>query len=83
MLKMTRSVAGETEVLLLEGKLIEPWIEALRVEFAGPGRIKRLDLSGLNFVDFRGAGLLRGLERDGVEVVGASVFVRGLLDLPD
>ncbi|TLZ27577.1 MAG: hypothetical protein E6K29_13400 [Gammaproteobacteria bacterium] len=83
MLKMTRSVSGELEVLLLEGKLIEPWTEELRAQVKKSPRIKRLDLSGVNFIDRRGAALLRRLESSGTEFIGASVFVRGLLDLPD
>lgn len=83
MLKMTRSVTGETEVLLLEGKLIEPWIEELSTEVDRSPRVSRLNLSGLTFLDSRGAELLRGLERSGIEIVGASGFVRGVLDLPE
>ena len=81
MLRMTRST--DAAVLLLEGKLTDPWTEELRAEIERAGRITRLDLSGLSFLDAHGAQLLRELERSGIEMTGASAFVRGLLDLPD
>jgi len=83
MLRMTRSGSGEVAVLLLEGKLTEPWTEELRAEVARDGRIARLDLSGISFVDAGGAQLLHELGRRGIALVGASVFVRELLDLLD
>jgi hypothetical protein len=78
---MTRSGSGDTAVLLLEGKLTEPWTAALRVELETGGPVGRLDLAGLSFIDAGGAQLLHELERRGVELVGASVFVRELLEL--
>ena len=83
MLRMTRSGSGDAAVLLLEGKLTEPWTEELRAEVARSGPITRLDLSGLSFVDAGGAELLHQLERGGVALAGASVFVRELLALLD
>jgi anti-anti-sigma regulatory factor len=83
MLRMTRSNRDGGAVLLLEGKLTDPWTEELRAEIETAGRVTRLDLSGLSFLDTHGAQLLHELERSGIAVVGASAFVRGLLDLPD
>ncbi len=83
MLRITRSHSSDAAALLLEGKLTEPWTEELRAELESGDRITRLDLSGLSFVDARGAELLRELERRGVAMVGASAFVRELLHLPD
>ena len=80
MLRMTRST--DAAVLLLEGKLTDPWTEELRAEIERAG-VTRLDLSGLSFLDGHGAQLLRELERSGIAVIGASAFVRGLLDRPD
>jgi ABC-type transporter Mla MlaB component len=81
MLRMTRSSSGDTAVLLLEGKLTEPWTAELRAEIEARGPVTRLDLAGLSFIDAGGAELLHELERSGVALVGASVFVRELLDL--
>ena len=83
MLRMTRSGGADGAVLLLEGKLTDPWTDVVRTEVARDGRVTRLDLSGLSFVDAGGARFLHELERRGVEIFGASAFVRGLLDLPD
>lgn len=83
MLRITRSNSGDAAVLLLEGKLTDPWTEELRAEIQRIGCVARVDLSGLSFVDAHGAQLLHQLERNGVAVIGASAFIRGVLDLPD
>ncbi len=84
MLRMTRSATNSVETLILEGKLLRPWVEALRNEIdsiSGKSMPARIDLAALSFVDAAGAQQLRELEQQGVELVGASVFIRGLLDL--
>jgi ABC-type transporter Mla MlaB component len=84
MLRMTRSVINGTGTLILEGKLLKPWIEALRAELAAnstPGVTARIDLAALSFLDAAGAKQLLELERQGFELSGASVLIRGLLDM--
>ena len=84
MLRMTRSATNSVETLILEGKLLRPWVEALRAEveaISGKALRARIDLAALSFVDAAGAKQLLEFERQDIELVGASVFIRGLLDL--
>ena len=84
MLRMTRSVSNGTETVSLEGKLLRPWVEALRAEVesvSSTTHSTRIDLAALTFVDVAGLKQLLDFERQGIELVGASAFVRGLLEL--
>ena len=84
MLRMTRSVINGTGTLILEGKLLKPWVEALRAELAAnstPGVTASIDLAALSFLDAAGAKQLLEFESQGIELSGGSVFIRGLLEL--
>jgi hypothetical protein len=83
MLRLTRIAdASSAQMIRLEGKLLEPWIEEVRRACASgldvPGRT-RLDLSALTFVDAAGERLLRELIGCGVEVAACSSYVAELL----
>ena len=68
-------------IVKLEGKLLHAWCDEVRrvcVE-AEEGSLTSLDLSGLSFVDRRGAELLQELLRQGVRVHACSPFVAELL----
>lgn len=65
----------------LEGKLLEAWVDEVRrvcLE-AGKDSLPSLDLSGLSFVDRRGAEMLQQLLRQGVRIHSCSPFVAELL----
>jgi anti-anti-sigma regulatory factor len=82
MLRITRQVEkGNGVTLRLEGRLLEPWVSALRQEFddAAGGRSARLDLSAVSFLDAAGVEAVRELLRRGAELRGCSNFVRDLL----
>jgi ABC-type transporter Mla MlaB component len=81
MLRITRSESAGTAVLLLEGKLLEPWLDEVRRAIADAGRQNavQLDLSGLDFVDPTGALLLATLGRRGIVLRAASPLVAGLM----
>ena len=81
MLRITRSRSSGTDVLYLEGKLLEPWLEELRREIASAGReaAVQLDLAGLEYVDPAGALLLTTLGRRGIALRAASPLVAGLM----
>jgi ABC-type transporter Mla MlaB component len=84
MLRMTRSAADGLATLILEGKLLQPWIGELQMEvtaIALAGSAIRLDLTALSFVDAAGARQLIELERQGLALFGATDFVHGLLQL--
>lgn len=81
MLRITRSDSGGGVVLLLEGKLLEPWVDELRatIERAGGTTPVVLDLVGLRFADSVGALLLATLQRRGVVLREPSCFIAALV----
>jgi anti-anti-sigma regulatory factor len=80
-LRISRSQSMGAVVLLLEGKLLEPWLDELQQAIRGAGgeNAVQLDLSGLDFVDPTGALLLAMLRRRGVALHSASPLVTGLI----
>jgi RNA polymerase sigma-70 factor (ECF subfamily) len=83
MMRVTRITGdGGIDTLRVEGRLTRQSAEELRTACQGapgaPGAI-RLDVSGLQFLDAAGIGLLRELERRGVRLGGCSGFVGELL----
>ncbi len=65
----------------LDGKLLGPWIDELRSVVAA-ARVKDavcLNLAHLSFADAAGIDLLRAFRRDGIQLVGASPLIDGLL----
>jgi ABC-type transporter Mla MlaB component len=78
MLRITRR---PDEALRLEGRLTRYEVALLRESLrAAPNGFAFLDLSDLAFVDERGAALLVELRQRGVELRGASPFVRRLVE---
>jgi ABC-type transporter Mla MlaB component len=84
MLRITSNHDVPTEILTLEGKLVEPWAAELRQECSDllqRGRHVRLDLAAVLFVDSAGYDALRELMRRGVTIGACSSFVAELLKL--
>ena len=85
MLRINRvSDLGEPATLKLEGKLLGPWVEELRLACqsqASSSNHLRLDLSAVTFVDAAGAKLLGDLIRQGVQITACSGYLAELLDL--
>jgi hypothetical protein len=75
--KETEGVA----TIALSGKLLAPWVPEVRRAFAreSPGARPRLDLSELRYADATGVELLRGLQGDGIEIIGSNPYSRALL----
>ena len=75
--------ASET-VLLLEGQILGPWIEALRRScddaLTGAAAAVRVDLAGVTFVNWEGAEFLRSLPAHRVRLVNASPLVAAQLE---
>jgi RNA polymerase sigma-70 factor, ECF subfamily len=66
----------------MEGDLVGLYVEELRAvaaPFLEAGRPWTIDLSGVGFADSRGVALLDELGAKGVELIGASAFLRELL----
>ena len=85
MLMITRSEGSDlTRTIKLEGKLVGPWIDELKLacgeSLSSPERVC-LDLCDLTFIDAAGARFLAGLIRDGARVIACSGFVAEMLHL--
>ena len=72
--------AADRRALVLEGRLVGPWVEELRRVLGGtePGGIT-IDLSALSFADGDGLTLLRNLRDAGAELASASPFIAALI----
>ena len=84
-LRITPEAAADgTDVLRLDGRLTEAHVAELtsvvRLILAGSRRLT-LNLSGLTFMDSKGARLLKQLSARRVDIRGCSAFVAKLLDL--
>ena len=79
MLKITRTGPSD---LLIEGKLVGPYVEALR-EACDATREPptRLNLAAVTFVDADGLDLLETLRDTGAVLVSCSAFVQQLLQV--
>jgi len=79
MLKIVSLANGNgTATLVLEGRLIGPWVEELRRscdQAIGSSGELTLDLGGVSFVDRAGIALLRTLADDHARLVNCSPFV--------
>ncbi|MFY9221161.1 MAG: STAS domain-containing protein [Blastocatellia bacterium] len=83
MLRMTTIITDAQKVIfLLEGKIINPWVEEINKECQKHFSIYEkliLDVSQVSFVDEEGVKLLKNLIKDKVELVGCSLFLSKLL----
>ncbi len=68
--------------LVLEGRLVGPWVAELQAAVMAAGSLSRvhLDLSGVHFVDAQGLALLHRLQDQGVILQTPSPFVQELLN---
>lgn len=82
MLRMTRTESGPVTTILIEGKILGPWVPEIRAVIAAipDSHRRRINLAGVTFVDPAGAELLATLRWDGVEVTSCPEFVAGLLE---
>lgn len=81
MLRITQTPTVQITTIHLEGKLLSPWLDEVRsaIATAQTQGAVRVNLAGLSFVDPPGAVLLRNMRDDGIELIGVSGFVEGLL----
>lgn len=81
MLRITQKGSVTLTTIDLEGKLLGPWIDELRSVIA-TARVRDavcLNLAHLSFADVAGIDLLRAFRREGIQLVGASPLIEGLL----
>ena len=81
MLRITQSPSVQLITINLEGKLLAPWVDEVRaaVTAARAQGAVRLNLQELSFADQPGIELLKQLNKEGVQRIGASVFIEGLI----
>ena len=72
---------GRTPAILLEGRLVGPWVTELhRLTLERDDHpATRLDLAGLTFAAGDGVALLRALRAKGFELCAASSFLAALI----
>ena len=84
MLKITKMEdGGATVVLKLEGKVTDQWAALLNEEcraLLGKGKTLLLECTDVQFLDDRGADVLRNLPSRQVTIMGAPGFVTELLE---
>jgi hypothetical protein len=70
-------------VLVLEGRLLGPWVTELRHTFDEVDGPKAIHLAGVTFADADGVAALRAFRVAGTELVGASGFLAALIGADD
>jgi len=81
MLRISRSESQGAVLLVLEGKLLAPWVGELRAAIGhldGKSPVI-LDVGGLSFADSVGARLLGTLQRNGVVLRAPSALIAALV----
>lgn len=69
-------------VLKIEGKLAATDAVLLTeiVEKLAAGELFSIDMSGVTYIDQKGAAIIRRLEEFGAELIGVDFFVRSVID---
>ncbi|MFN0084714.1 MAG: STAS domain-containing protein [Blastocatellia bacterium] len=86
MLRITEENGTDNSTtLLLEGRLVNQWIDVLRTSceraFESGNRLT-LDLGGVSFADYEGVRVLRQLEQRQVAFTNSSPFLREQMKQP-
>jgi anti-anti-sigma regulatory factor len=81
MLRITQFPAVRMVTIVLEGKLLGPWLDEVRtaVDAAQRNGAVRLDLQGLQFADHAGVEYLNQLRSAGIELLHCTAFIESLL----
>jgi ABC-type transporter Mla MlaB component len=84
MLRITKqSPPNDRTTLVLEGRLVGPWVAELRRAVEEVGSEAALDLAGVTFADTDGVAALRALRAAGASLLGASGFLTALIGVDD
>jgi hypothetical protein len=82
MLRISQIRDSRGYTLKLEGKLLTPWLDEVRLacdQLSAEVPAPQLDLAAVSYVDDRGAKLLNELQAAGFVFTGCSPFVASLL----
>lgn len=74
-----RALSNGTQTLVVEGRLMGPWVAELQRAVAETGAVAAVDLTGLSFADAEGVAALQALGRAGTTLAGASGFLAALM----
>ena len=86
MLKITgqRGAASDSMLLMLEGRLVGPWVEELnsywRQMSVNQPSGTMIDLTGVTFIDANGKALLTKLWQQGAELRAAGCLTRSIVE---
>lgn len=87
-LRITNQIVPDSKSssLKLEGSLRGPWVEELQKAWSAaatpsPREPVKVDLAGVTFADANGCDLLLQMRQTGVILLGASVYLRHILDM--
>ena len=84
MLRITEKTDDESTVLLVEGKLVPPWVQELesccsRAVSLRPCTLV-LDLRSVTFVSSEGKNLLRGVLHAGAKLITSGTVMNGIVE---
>jgi len=83
MLRITKLAEDDKKMRLkVEGRLVGDWVPELdRVctDYISTNKKVSLDLSDMSFIDGKGVDVLRKLSGNGLQIIGASLWVQSLL----
>jgi hypothetical protein len=85
MLKITITNTAKEETWILEGRLVEPWVNELKASWkrsnrTAQGRRRIVNLDEVTFIDKSGERMLRCMSSQGAQLVASDVYIKHVLD---
>lgn len=85
MLKITITNTATVERWTLQGRLVEPWVNELKMSWKRTRRAIRMrrrivNLDDVTFIDKVGERMLRSMSKQGAQLVASDVYVKHVLD---
>ena len=85
MLKITVTNTATEERWTLQGRLVAPWVEELKVSWqrdhrTGQGLRCIVNLNEVTFIDKSGERMLRCMSNQGAQLVASDVYIKNVLD---
>jgi hypothetical protein len=81
MLRITIHNEAAATRLIVEGKLVGPWVEELKKCWQAIAHAELLvDLSAMTWIDAEGRGLLAEMHRQGVRLAAAGLMTRAIIE---
>jgi hypothetical protein len=85
MLKITITETPTERKWVLEGRLMGPWVNELRIAWkrmlpTRPGRCCTIELNDVSFIDKSGERLLRALSRKGAQLIADGLYTKHVVE---